>query len=148
MGGALYALQAEPTPGSLAIAVFAALVTANIGGWSMVQHRRLLARWAGVNREALAAGSTSAITRMQLQGLSADFIRGGLLTAIGISVWVPLTRALLATWTVAAVPSREAVVVLAGATAAAAVWKVTHSTKGARWLMLAGLISGCAVAWR
>lgn len=147
VGGALYALQSNPTPGSLAISVFAALITASVGGWSMVQHRRLLARWAGTNREALAAGSTDAIVRMQLQGLCADLIRAGLLTALGMAVWVPLTRALLATWTVAAVPSRELVVVLAGATAAAAVWKVTHATKGARWFMLAGLLGGCAAAY-
>jgi len=148
VGGALFALPAVPSPGSLAIAVFAALLTASVGGWSMVQHRRLLARWAAANRDVLAAGSTAAITRMQLQGLCADLGRGAAITALSLALWVPLTRALLASWTVATVPSREVVVVLAGATAAAAVWKVTHSTKGARWFLLGGVLVGALVVAR
>lgn len=145
VGGALYALRTDANAGALALSVCAALATAAVGGWSMVQHRRLIARWAAGLRQELTQGSGPAVTALQLRGLTADFVRGGVLTAVALLVLVPLSRAVLGIWTTDASPSRAVVVTLAGAVAAAAMWKVTHTTKGAPWFLLGGLAVGASL---
>jgi mannose/fructose/N-acetylgalactosamine-specific phosphotransferase system component IIC len=140
--GAIYALQPANTPGALSVAVAVGLVTASIGGWSMVQHRRLIAWWAGRMRDELARGSGSAVVGLQLRGLTADLVRGGLVTAGALAVFVPLSSAVLGIWSTPAVLTRAAVVMLAGAVAGAAIWKITHNTKGAVWFLAGGLAVG------
>jgi mannose/fructose/N-acetylgalactosamine-specific phosphotransferase system component IIC len=142
VGGALFAAQAEATAGALVVAVFAALMTAGVGSWTMVMHRKAIGRWAGGMREALAHGSRGAVTSLQLRGLTADLVRGGLLTFAALAVSGPLARMVLAVWAIGAVPSRSVVVAVAGAVGLGAVWKVVHTTRGAPWYLLGGLAVG------
>src|ERR1019366_8290204 len=123
VGGALFAAHGDAGHGALALAVLCALLTASVSGWSMVAHRRLIVRWVGGMRDVLAGGSVTAVNALQLRGLVADFVRAAL---TGLSVAAPSSRA--------------AVGVLAAATAGAAVWNVVHTTKGAPWLLLGGLV--------
>jgi PTS system mannose-specific IIC component len=145
VGGALFAAQGEARTGALLVAVFAALVTAGAGSWTMVVHRKVIARWAGGMREALAGGSNGAVTSLQLRGLCSDLARGGLLTFVALAVFTPLTQAILGDWSVAAAPSRAVVVAVAGAVGLGAVWKVVHTTRGAPWYLLGGLAVGSAL---
>ena len=145
VGGALFASPLAPSAGSLGIAVFCALVTASVGGWSMIQHRKVLGRWAGGMREYLARGSSTAVSRLQIGGLTLDLLRGGILTFIALAVCRPLSGALTASWTFSGAQSRGVTISLAGAVAAAAVWKVIHATKGAPWYLLGGLVAGATL---
>ncbi|HVT41195.1 MAG TPA: PTS sugar transporter subunit IIC [Gemmatimonadaceae bacterium] len=139
VGGALYSTQPAASGGALAVSVFAALVTAAAGGWSMVQHRRLIARRATANRGEVTADS---ITALQLWGLTSDFVRGAILTGLVLLLFLPLAHELLAGWKADAALSRAVVVALAGAVGGAAVWNVTHTFKSAPWLFLGGLALG------
>ena len=142
VGGALYGMQPEVSAGALAVSTFAALFTAFIGGWSMVQHRKVIAHWAGNLREQIAAGSTDAIMTLQLRGLTSDIVRGALMTFVALLVFVPLTKIVLVTGTFNTVQARNLVVAAAGAVGAGAVWKVVHTTNGAPWYFFGGLIVG------
>ena len=142
VGGALYAVQPIGSPGALTIAVCAALITAWIGGWTMVWHRRLIARWAGGMRGALASGSGEAVIELQLRGLTSDTVRGGVLTWVALVAFVPLERMILNRWSFTGAESRAAVVICAGAVAGGAIWKLAHNTKSARWFLLGGVAIG------
>jgi mannose/fructose/N-acetylgalactosamine-specific phosphotransferase system component IIC len=142
VGGALFAMQPHVSAGALAVSTFAALSTAFVGGWSMVQHRKLIAHWAGRLREQIAGGSADAVMTLQLRGLTSDIVRAGLMTFLALMVFVPLARVLLAAGTFDAWQSRVVVVAAAGAVGAGAIWKVVHTTKGAPWYFLGGLIAG------
>jgi mannose/fructose/N-acetylgalactosamine-specific phosphotransferase system component IIC len=142
VGGALYAVQPLGSPGALTVAVCAALITAWIGGWTMVWHRRLIGRWAAGMRAALASGSAAAVTSLQLRGLTSDVARAGLLTWAALMAFAPLERAILARWSFSAAESRAAVVILAGAVAGGAIWKIVRNTKGTRWFLLGGAALG------
>jgi mannose/fructose/N-acetylgalactosamine-specific phosphotransferase system component IIC len=145
VGGALHGLTPEGSSGALLIAVWAALITAMFGGWSMVQHRRLIARSTAAARSELAAGSSRAVTAIQLRGLTADLVRAGLVTALALALFAPLTRALVTMWTMDDGLSRALVVALAGAVGGAAVWNVTHTVRHARWFLLGGLAAGLSL---
>ena len=138
VGGSLYAGFAGPRPGALAAAVLGALAVAWVGGWTMVVLRRRNAVWAGRRREALAAGSYRAVAGLQLLGMTADLARGILLTAVSLALLVPLSRAVVALWTVDPRLSRAVVVGLTATVAAGAAWKIFHTTRGARWYFLGG----------
>lgn len=142
VGGALYAMQPDGTPGALTVAVCASLITGYVGSWTMVWHRRLIARWAAGMRDALTAGSCDAVTSLQLRGLTSDAARGGLLTWLALLALVPLERTILAHWTFSAAESRAAVVILAGAVAGGAIWKIVHNTRGTSWFLLGGIAVG------
>lgn len=145
VGGALFATHTDGHVGVLAFAVVAALCAAGVGGWSMVQHRHLIGRWAGAGREVLAAGSREAVTGLQLRGLLSDLVRGGLVTAVALAVFEPLARGVLDALHAGA-SSRGVVAVLAGASAGAAVWSLVHTVKGGPWLYAGGLAVGTVVA--
>ena len=145
VGGGLYAAQPDGSPGALLVSVFAALVTAGAGSWTMVAHRKSIARWAGGMREALARGSSDAVTSLQLRGLTSDLLRGGALTFVALAAFGPVTRAVLAVSTFEPAVSRAVVGAMAGAVGLAAVWKIVHATKGAAWYLLAGLAVGTAL---
>jgi mannose/fructose/N-acetylgalactosamine-specific phosphotransferase system component IIC len=142
VGGALFAVQPAGSPGALTFAVCASLATGWIGSYTMVWHRRLIARWAGGMRDALASGSCDAVTSLQLRGLTSDAVRGGLLTWIALLAFVPLSHAVFGAWTFSAEVSRAVVVICAGAVAGGAIWKIVHTTKGAPWFLLGGLAAG------
>jgi mannose/fructose/N-acetylgalactosamine-specific phosphotransferase system component IIC len=146
VGGALYAMQPDPNGARLAVVVCATLVTAAVGGWSMVQHRRLIGRWSNARHDALAAGSDRAVTTLQLSGMTLDLARGGVLTAVFLLLFIPVTEILLRRWSPGyAVLAFAVVIVLATAVGGSAVWNVTRTTKGAPWFLLGGLVIGAAI---
>ena len=145
VGGALFAAQPDAQSGALSTSVLAALATAWVGGWSMVQLRKLNAYWARQRHDAVARGSRRVVVGLQLYGMTADLARGALLTAIALALLGPADRAVLASWQADPRISRAVVAGLAAAVAAGAVWKVFHSTAGARWLFLGGLVAGLAL---
>jgi PTS system mannose-specific IIC component len=141
VGGALLASFAEAPGGALTAAVLAAIATAWVGGWTMIMLRRMNAGWARRRRGALEAGSRRTVIGLQLFGLTTDLIRGGALTFGALALLFPVTRASLALWSVDARVSRAVVVTIAAAVAAAATWKVFHSTPGTLWYFAAGLLA-------
>jgi mannose/fructose/N-acetylgalactosamine-specific phosphotransferase system component IIC len=145
VGGALYAAQPTGSAGALTVAVCAALVTASVGTWTMVWHRRLIARWAAGMRGALTSGSCDAVTSLQLRGLTSDAGRAGLLTWVALMGFAPLERAILAQWTFGDAESRAVLAILAGAVAGGAIWKIVHSTRGTYWFLLGGVAVGSLI---
>jgi PTS system mannose-specific IIC component len=145
IGGALFARYGDLGAGALTVAVLAGLATAWVGGWTMVMLRRLNGLVARRARPAFDRGSFPAIAGVQLFGLTADFIRGALLTLIALFVFGPIVQASIAQWGMDARISRAVVVTLAVAVGAAAVWKMFHGTEYARLLFLGGLVGGLSL---
>jgi mannose/fructose/N-acetylgalactosamine-specific phosphotransferase system component IIC len=139
VGGAIFAAQPTPHIGSLVVAVLGALFTAWLGGWTMVKLRQRNALWASRRRAALDAGSRDAMLWLQLAGLSADLVRGGLLTAVAYLALVPVEHVVVTHWTVTEPWSRAVLLAAASSVAVGASWKNFHATPGARWFMLGGL---------
>jgi mannose/fructose/N-acetylgalactosamine-specific phosphotransferase system component IIC len=146
VGGALFAQVPDGTAASMSVAALAALVTAGIGGWTMVLLRRWNAHWARRQQTRIAKGSGSAVVALQLAGMSSDFIRGGLLTLLALLVFEPIHAVATGTAVFSPVLSRAFVVAVASAVGLAAVWKVVHTTAGARWYLLGGLGLGFVLA--
>lgn len=142
VGGALYASQTGDAGGALAASVLAALVTALASGWSMVRLRRLNASRAARERTALDAGSAKAIVGLQIFGLTADFVRGGIVTFAAMLLFRPTVRVIVSQWGANVVLSRAVVVALGAGVAAGAIWKIFHGVPLARILFLGGLVAG------
>ena len=68
----------------------------------------------------------------------------GLVTGACLTVGAPLSRIVLELAATHTLARRPVALVLAGAVAGAAVWKVTHGTAGARWYFVGGLASAAA----
>jgi len=134
-----------PWGGALLMGILVALAWSWVGGWSMVQLRRLNAGWASARHEAVASGSRRTVVGLQLFGMTADLVRGVLMTAIGCALFIPLSRFVLQRWSFSDTASIAFVVALAGIVAAGAVHKVFHAAPGARWLLVAGLVIGAAL---
>lgn len=111
----------------------------------MVKLRQLNAKWATRSRSGLDSGARGTVIGLQLRGMTADLVRGALLTAASFSVFYPLTEASLALWTVDARASRAIAVAIATSVAAAAAWKLFHGNVTARWFFAAGLAVGLIV---
>jgi mannose/fructose/N-acetylgalactosamine-specific phosphotransferase system component IIC len=142
VGGALFAESWGAPPGAFTASLFAALVTALVSGWSMVRLRRLNAVRATKIRADLDRGSAAAVNGLQIFGLTADLVRGGLVTMIAMLAFSPLVPQVVARWSVDQRISRALVVGVVAAVAAGAIWKIFHSISGARALFLAGLAIG------
>jgi hypothetical protein len=123
----------------------ASLGTAWVGGWTMVKLRERNARWAASVRSRVDAGEERAVVGLQVRGLTADYVRGALLTAISYAIFAPLAAWVISRWTPDARVSRAFVVGIASSVMLAAAYKVFHQTPGARWLLAAGLIAGFAL---
>jgi mannose/fructose/N-acetylgalactosamine-specific phosphotransferase system component IIC len=145
VSGALYVVNVDPGPGALTVAVLAGLVSAWIGSWSMVQLRKLNARLAQRQHDAVAAGSKRVVEGLQVFGLTADFVRGGVLTVVMLAIFTPIQAFILSTWDSDPRVSRAVVVGVAASVAAGAVWKVVHAAPAARWLLLGGVALGLAL---
>jgi mannose/fructose/N-acetylgalactosamine-specific phosphotransferase system component IIC len=145
IGGSLFTLHDNTSAGALTVAVLAALTAAWIGGWSMVQLRKLNAVLARRRHEAVAAGSKRVVEGLQVFGLTADLLRGGLLTMVLLALLTPVQSYVLGTWNSDPRVSRAVVVGVAASVAAGAVWKVVHAAPAARWLMLVGVAIGLAL---
>jgi PTS system mannose-specific IIC component len=142
VGGVLFASQVSASGGALPTALLAALLTAVVSGWSMVKLRRLNAARAARERAALDAGSAEAIVGLQIFGLTADFVRGGMVTFVAMVIFTPLVAAIVASWHSNPVYSRAIVGAIATAVAAESIWKIFHVVPRARLLFLAGFIGG------
>jgi PTS system mannose-specific IIC component len=145
VSGALYVVNVDPGPGALTVAVLAGLVSAWIGSWSMVQLRKLNARLAQRQHDAVAAGSKRVVEGLQVFGLTADFVRGGVLTVVMLAIFTPIQAFILSAWGSDPRVSRAVVVGVAASVAAGAVWKVVHAAPAARWLLLGGVALGLAL---
>src|SRR3954469_4585095 len=99
VGGAIISTYPSHPAGAMPIAMVVALATTWVGGWTMVKLRQLNAVWAGQKRDALAAGARGSVISLQLSGMTADFIRGALLTAIAYALLSPLARFVVDRWT-------------------------------------------------
>ena len=141
VGGAIYGIAADATGSALAISVFAALVTAAVGEWSMSLHRRLIGQKASAMRPELAEGSAGAVTAVQLWGLTSDLVRGGVLSGLSLTLFLPVTRNLQIR-SGSELVARAVVVTLAAAVGTAAVWNITRSIKGAPWFFYGGIALG------
>jgi mannose/fructose/N-acetylgalactosamine-specific phosphotransferase system component IIC len=141
VGGALYA-SSVPSAGALTVAVLGALAAARVSSTSMVLLRRLNARWARAHLAEVERGSARTVEGLQVWGLTADLVRGGVLTAAAYALLRPLAAVILARWGASAASSRAIVVGVAATVAAAAAWKIFHATAGARWYFLGGLAAG------
>lgn len=142
VAGAIFATHPDHPAGSMSLSVLAALATTWIGGWTMVKLRQRNAVWASRRRPALEAGARGTVVGLQIAGLTADFVRGGLLTIVGYAALAPLATMCIAIWSTDARLSRALVVGLSASVAAAAAWKIFHATSGARWMFVGGLAIG------
>ncbi|HYW50759.1 MAG TPA: PTS sugar transporter subunit IIC [Gemmatimonadaceae bacterium] len=132
---------------ALLFAVTFGLLSASVGGWSMVKLRQLNARLARRRLDALARGSARTVAGLQVAGASADLVRAGLISIIAATVALPTVRWISvqpAPMSVYAVPMLAS---LGGAVAAGAAWKMFHSTPGTRWFGIAGLAVGTGLAF-
>lgn len=145
VGGVLFASSSQSPAGAMTLALLAALATAWVGGWTMVKLRQLNGKWATRAKSGLDAGARGTVIGLQLKGLTADLLRGALLTAIAYTTFSPLREATLALWSVDARVSRAIAVGTATSVAAAAAWKLFHGNTGARWFFGAGLAVGFVV---
>jgi len=142
IGGAFFAKAMTFEAGPLATSVLAALTVAWVGGWSMVQVRKLNAWWARGRHDAVASGSRQTVIGLQVAGLVADLFRGIILTAVGLAALHPLQLAALQSWGSDAPFSRAMVVGAAGAVSLGAAYKLFHAVPGFRWEFLIGLAGG------
>lgn len=129
-------------PMSLLFAVPFALLTASIGGWSMVKLRQLNARLARKRLDALARGSARTVAGLQVAGATADLARSGAISVIAALVALPTVRWIAVQPAPLAPYAMPMLAALGGAVAAGAAWKMFHSTSGTRWFGIAGLVVG------
>jgi mannose/fructose/N-acetylgalactosamine-specific phosphotransferase system component IIC len=145
IGGALFAKATAFDAGRLTTSVLAALVIAWIGGWSMVQVRKLNAYWARARHDAVASGARRTVIGLQVAGLAADLVRGIVLTAIGLMALQPVQVAALQSWSSDVPLSRAMVAGAAGAVSLGAAYKLFHTVPGFSWQFLLGLAGGLAL---
>jgi len=115
--GAIAASDVTLRPGAIIIGVFAGIATAWVGGWSMYALRRLNGVWAARALPAMETGSRRAVVGLQLRGLTADLLRGAVLTAMALLVWTPVAANVLAHWTVDRAASHSVLAAIAAAVA-------------------------------
>ncbi len=145
VGGSLYASAFGDPAGALVVALLAALATAMLSGKSMVWLRRLNATRATRQRPYLERGSSSAVTGLQLFGLTGDLIRGFVVTLLAMVIFSALTPPIIDSWGVDGRISRGVVVAVCAAVSAGAIWKIFHSVPRARLLFITGLAVGAAM---
>lgn len=141
-GGALGAPNHVLQPGAIVVGVFIGIATAWAGGWSMYALRRLNGVWAERALPDIERGSRRAVVRLQLRGLTADLVRGAVLTAVALIVWAPIAEYALAHWTVGRAGSHSVLAAVAAAVGGGAVWRQSHGAAGSRWYLIAGAALG------
>jgi mannose/fructose/N-acetylgalactosamine-specific phosphotransferase system component IIC len=148
VGGALYVSRRGDATSALLFAMLGAMITAWVGGWSMYALRRLNGRWTKRALPALEAGDASVVTWLQLRGLTADLTRGFVLTALALTVLVPLTALAVANGHGDSATIRAVLVAVAASIAGSAAWKLSHGSKHGPWFFIGGLAIGCAMLLR
>lgn len=139
VGGALYGAEFGEPAGALTVSIVAALATAVLSGKSMVWLRRMNASRATRQRAQLERGSSSAVTSLQLFGLTGDLVRGFLVTLVAMLAFGALVPLVVSEWGVDARNSRGVIVATCAAVSAGAIWKIFHSVPRARLLFISGL---------
>lgn len=139
VGGALFAESPGYPAGAMTIALIAALSTAWFGSWSMVKLRQANARWATDVHRGLEAGARGTVIGLQLKGMTADLVRGFVLTIAAWALFAPLARTGLADWTLDPRITRAFTVAVCTSVAGGAAWKIFHHSLAARWTFVAGL---------
>jgi len=129
-------------PMALLFAVPFGLLTASIGGWSMVQLRQLNARFARRRLDALARGSARTVAGLQVAGATADLVRSGMIATLAAACALPGVRWVAVQSSPLSVYAMPVLASMGGAVAAGAAWKMFHSTSGTRWFGIAGLAVG------
>lgn len=142
VGGALFAESVNHPAGAMTIALVAALATAWVGSWSMVRLRQANARWATDVHRGLEAGARGTVIGLQLKGMTADLVRGFVLTMLAWALFAPLARLSLAEWTFDPRITRAITVGVCTSVAGGAAWKIFHHSLVARWTFVAGLGAG------
>ncbi len=143
VGGAL-AAGFYTLPGAAVVAIFASIATAWAGGWSMYGLRRLNGVWVRREHDALESGAPRTAAGLQLRGLSADLLRGFMLTAAALLVWTPVLKWALQHWSLDRTFSHVALAAMAAAVAGSAAWRVSQGVERARWFFVGGLAVGIA----
>ncbi|HEY9449955.1 MAG TPA: PTS sugar transporter subunit IIC, partial [Gemmatimonadaceae bacterium] len=110
VGGAL-AATFSTLSGAWVVAVLASIVTAWVGGWSMHALRRLNGSWARRALPGMEAGAARTVLGLQLRGLTADLVRGAVLTFVALLVWMPAASWVVGHWSLGRTASHT---VLAG----------------------------------
>lgn len=131
-----------PHPGTFAVAVAVGIVTAWIGGLTMTKLRRIIASFARVRLDQLAAGNRNTVVGLQVFGMTSDLVRGAMLGVVAYIPALVMAEWVTARWTVSDELTRAYVVAAVAAVAAAAVWKDFHAISGTRRLFLASLAVG------
>lgn len=131
-----------PNAGALAVSVAVGIGAAWLGGWSMVKHRQLIARFARTRLDQLAAGQRNTVVGLQVFGMTADLIRGALVGGLVYIVSSPVAHVVSNRFELRDDVARAAVVTGVAAVAAAAVWKDFHAISGTRRLFLASRAVG------
>lgn len=145
VGGALAGAPAVMRPGAIIVGVFVAIATAWAGGWSMYALRRLNGVWAERAVPAMETGSRRAVVGLQLRGLTADLLRGAVLTFVALLVWTPIADYVLGHWTLGRAASHSVLAAVAAGVAGGAIWRQSHGAAGSKWYLLAGLVLGLAL---
>lgn len=149
VAGAIAAQGADPTSlppaGAFAVAVSVGIATAWLGGWSMVQHRKLIASFARPRLDQLAEGHRRTVVGLQVFGLSLDLLRGALVSLVAYVPGRWLAAWCNAHWSLPANVTRAVVVTIVAAVAVSAVWKDFHAITGTRRLFLLSLAVGTAL---
>jgi mannose/fructose/N-acetylgalactosamine-specific phosphotransferase system component IIC len=145
VGGAIAAGVHTDQAGALTIGALAALATAWVGGITLVKLRLWNAWLARRRSPALDAGSRGAVVSLQLAGLTGDLVRAATLTVVSYVLLLPVSLAILGTWSLSEPLSRGFVVSVAAAVAGAAAWTIFHSARHARWYFAGGLAVGIFV---
>jgi PTS system mannose-specific IIC component len=142
VGGAISATLHTDRAGVVTIGVLAALATAWVGGWTLVQLRKWNAHLARRRRSALDAGARGTVIGLQLAGLTSDMVRAALLTTVAYAVLFPVSLRIADLWSFSGPLSRSVVMMLATAVATSAAWVIFHSARGARWYFAGGVAVG------
>lgn len=148
VGGALYVSRHGDATSALLFAMLGAMITAWVGGWSMYLLRRLNGRWTKRALPALEAGNASVVTWLQMRGLAADWARSFALTALALSLLVPLTAVAVANGHGDSATIRAVLVAVAASIAGSAAWKLSHGAKHGSLFFIGGLAIGCAMLLR
>jgi PTS system mannose-specific IIC component len=141
VGGGLF-VSAPDVAGALTTAVLASLAMAWTGGLSMLYLRRFNAWLARRRHGAVVQGDRNAIVGLQLSGLTADLVRGAMLTAAGLLLMAPLRDAALARWSTSSGVSRAIVVATAAAVTLGATYKLFHGVPRFVWYFGGALAAG------
>jgi mannose/fructose/N-acetylgalactosamine-specific phosphotransferase system component IIC len=147
VAGAAATVGARVGDDSLAMlfAVPLGLLLGLIGGWTMVELRKLNARLAKRRLDALARGSSRTVAGLQVAGATADLARGAMLAGIGALLALPAARAIAVRPAPLAPYAIPMLAAMAGAVAFGAAWKMFHASPGTRIYGAVGLFLGLLV---